>query len=179
MLRSLAAFLTRSGRHDEGHHTGARPPDRREPQGGAGDGTGTDAARRDFESRLAASWSGESRLTRLRVPSGIPVTLGCDAVGVPARYGFRLLARLPRNGCVFADSHWWWWIVPAGSDLGLTWPLPSHYARGARVPATSPRLVGPSDNSSPYTPPIPLYLMTCQLTGTAPLWPVRVGTGRP
>ncbi|MFF3286516.1 hypothetical protein [Streptomyces sp. NPDC003023] len=116
-----------------------------------------------------------NRLTRLTVPSSLSTDLGCDAVGVPARFGFRLLGRMPRTGCVFADSAWWWWIVPAGSDLGLSWPLPSHYADGARVPATGARLVRAPHGPSPYTPPIPLYLMVCQLTGTTPRWPVGAG----
>ncbi|MGI5404046.1 hypothetical protein ACQEVG_32240 [Streptomyces sp. CA-135486] len=120
----------------------------------------------------------ESRMTRLVLPSPLSADLGCDAVGVPARYGFRLLGRLPRHGCVFADAGWWWWIVPAGSDQELTWPLPSHYARGAYVPATRPRLIRRLDDTSPYTPPIPLYLMACQLTGTTPRWPVGVGSAR-
>ncbi|MFI1015004.1 hypothetical protein [Streptomyces sp. NPDC020965] len=116
-----------------------------------------------------------SGLVRLTPPHPIVPTLGCDAVGVPARHGFRLLGRLPRTGCVFADTDWWWWIVPAGSDQELTWPLPSHYAKGAYVPANNPQLIRWPDGSSPYTPPIPLYLMACQLTGTAPLWRVGVG----
>lgn len=120
----------------------------------------------------------ETRMTRLALPSSLLADLGCDAVGVPARHGFRLLGRLPRNGCVFADADWWWWIVPAGSDQELTWPLPSHYARGAYVPATRPRLIRRPDDTSPYTPPIPLYLMACQLTGTTPLWPAGVGSAR-
>lgn len=117
-------------------------------------------------------------LTRLELPPTVAPTLGCDAVGVPARHGFRMLGRLPRNGCVFADTDWWWWIVPAGSDQELTWPLPSHYAEGAYVPAVSPRLIRRPDDSSPYTPPIPLYLVACQLTGTAPLWTAGVGSVR-
>lgn len=117
------------------------------------------------------------RLTRLDVPTGLPTQLGCDAVGVPARYGFRLLGRTPSTGCVFADSAWWWWIVPAGSDLDLTWPLPSHYARGAKVPSAGARLIRRPEGASPYTPPIPLYLMACQLTGTAPRWPIGAGRG--
>ncbi|MEU1278170.1 hypothetical protein [Streptomyces sp. NPDC005805] len=116
----------------------------------------------------------EPRLTRLDLPNTLVATLGCDAVGLPARYGMRLLGRLPRGGCVFADSDWWWWIVPAGSDLGLLWPLPAHYAPGARVPAIAPRLIRSPEGDSPYTPPIPLYLMTCQLTGMLPRWPVGV-----
>ena len=137
MLKHLAVFLARSGRHDS-----------------------------------------ETRMTRLALPHPLSADLGCDAVGVPARFGIRLLGLLPRNGCVFADADWWWWIVPAGSDQELTWPLPSHYARGAYVPATRPRLIRRPDDTSPYTAPIPLYLMACQLTGTAPLWPAGVGSAR-
>ncbi|MET9800536.1 hypothetical protein [Streptomyces sp. NPDC006368] len=111
---------------------------------------------------------GEVRLT---LPPSLPTTLGCDAVGVPARHGFRLLSRLPATGCVFADSDWWWWIVPAGSDADLRWPLPACYATGAYVPDRRPRLIHRPDTTSPYTPPIPLYLMVCQLTGIAPAWP--------
>jgi len=118
----------------------------------------------------------QDRLTLLDLPPRLVATLGCDAVGIPARYGFRLLGRLPRHGCVFADDNWWWWIVPAGSDTELTWPLPSHYARGAYVPAREPHLIRWPDDSSPYTPPIPLYLNACQLTGTAPLWAAGVGS---
>lgn len=121
----------------------------------------------------------ESRLTRLRLPATLPATLGHDAVGVPARFGARLAGRLPRGGCVFADGGWWWWIVPAGSDLGLQWPLPAQYARNALVPAVRPRLIRLPEGGSPYTPPIPLYLMTCQLTGVAPRWPAAAGTSRP
>ncbi|WP_406398345.1 hypothetical protein OH805_05250 [Streptomyces sp. NBC_00879] len=120
----------------------------------------------------------ETPLTRLDLPPTLSAHLGCDAVGFPARHGFRLLGGLPRYGCVFADADWWWWIVPAGSDLELTWPLPSHYARGAYVPAVNPRLIRRPDDTSPYTPPIPLYLMACQLTGTAPRWTAGVGGAR-
>ncbi|MFJ7069255.1 hypothetical protein [Streptomyces sp. NPDC101115] len=111
-------------------------------------------------------------VTRLPVPVDLPATLGCDAVGVPARYGFRILSRLPAKGCVYADADWWWWLVPAGSDLDLTWPLPACYAPGAVIPDRRPRLVHHPDGGSPYTPPIPLYLLICQLTGIAPAWSV-------
>ncbi|MFJ8587453.1 hypothetical protein ACIRD2_22775 [Streptomyces sp. NPDC093595] len=110
---------------------------------------------------------GEVQLT---LPPSLSATLGCDAVGVPARHGFRLMSRLPGNGCVFADSEWWWWIVPAGSDTELRWPLPACYAADAYVPDRRPRLIHRPDSTSPYTPPIPLYLMVCQLTGVAPAW---------
>ncbi|KOX25759.1 MULTISPECIES: hypothetical protein [unclassified Streptomyces] len=108
--------------------------------------------------------------TRLAVPAGLHTGLGRDAVGVPARFGFKILSRLPANGCVYADSDWWWWLVPAGSDLDLTWPLPACYAPGAKIPDRRPRLIHHPDGASPYTPPIPLYLLTCQLTGIAPAW---------
>ncbi|MFI9628506.1 hypothetical protein [Streptomyces sp. NPDC052042] len=107
---------------------------------------------------------------RLPLPSAFSATLGCDAVGVPARYGFRLLSHLPRTGCVFADTDRWWWIVPAGSDLDLDWPAQIAYVRGAQVPAEQPRLIHQSDDHTPYTPPIPLFLMVCQLMGVAPSW---------
>ncbi|WUW18841.1 hypothetical protein OG707_05260 [Streptomyces sp. NBC_01465] len=98
--------------------------------------------------------------------------LGCDAVGVPEHHGLRLMARLPRPGSVFADTEtgWWWWIVPAGSDRDLRWPEPAHYAPGACVPARRPRLIHWPDAEVPYTPPIPLYLMVCQLAGVLPSW---------
>ncbi|MFF1506614.1 hypothetical protein [Streptomyces sp. NPDC058326] len=118
----------------------------------------------------------ELRATRLAVPVGLHTGLGCDAVGVPARFGFKILSRLPAKGCVYADSDWWWWLVPAGSDHDLTWPLPACYAPGAEIPDRGPRLIHHPDGTSPYTPPIPLYLLICQLTGIAPSWtapPVR------
>ncbi|MEV0093032.1 hypothetical protein [Streptomyces sp. NPDC050738] len=98
--------------------------------------------------------------------------LGCDAVGVPEHYGLRLMARLSRPGSVFADTDtgWWWWIVPAGSDRDLRWPEPAHYAPGACIPAGRPRLIHWPDAKVPYTPPIPLYLMICQLAGAVPSW---------
>ncbi|WMX48745.1 hypothetical protein RGF97_03935 [Streptomyces roseicoloratus] len=111
-------------------------------------------------------------MTRLPVPADLSATLGCDAVGVPARYGFRILSRLPAKGCVYADADWWWWLVPAGSEHELTWPLPACYAPGAVIPDRRPRLIHHPDGDSPYTPPIPLYLLICQLTGTAPAWGV-------
>ncbi|RNL74361.1 hypothetical protein [Streptomyces sp. I6] len=112
---------------------------------------------------------------RLDVPPGLPATLGHDAVGLPARHGRRLLSRLPHTGCVYADTEWMWWIVPAGSDHDLEWPLPAYYSRGAYVPAAGARLIHWPEDSSPYTPPIPLYLMVCQITGVAPAW-ARTGT---
>ncbi|MGW8988231.1 MULTISPECIES: hypothetical protein [unclassified Streptomyces] len=107
---------------------------------------------------------------RLALPASMSATLGCDAVGVPARHGFRLMSHLPRTGCVFADADRWWWIVPAGSDLDLDWPEQVTYARDAAVPGGRPRLIHSPDALTPYTPPIPLFLMVCQVTGVAPSW---------
>ncbi|WP_405565280.1 hypothetical protein [Streptomyces sp. NBC_01180] len=104
-----------------------------------------------------------------RVPA-LSTPLGCDAVGVPEHHGFRLLARLPKPGCVFVDDDWWWWIVPAGSDHELAWPDRVRYAPGAYVPTARPRLLHWPQDSVPYTPPIPLYLMVCQLMGEVPEW---------
>ncbi|MFF0273741.1 MULTISPECIES: hypothetical protein [unclassified Streptomyces] len=112
----------------------------------------------------------ELAATRLAVPVGLHTGLGCDAVGVPARFGFKILSRLPSKGCVYADSDWWWWLVPAGSDHDVSWPLPACYAPGAEIPDRRPRLIHHPDGTSPYTPPIPLYLLVCQLTGIAPSW---------
>ncbi|MDH2392809.1 hypothetical protein QCN29_29320 [Streptomyces sp. HNM0663] len=136
--------------------------------------------------RATAHQSGPPTLLQLELPPRLDPTLGCDAVGFPARYGARMLARLPRAGCVFAEGHWWWWIVPAGSDLEVVWPLPAHYAPGARVPVTRPRLIHRPDEThdgahgvaTPYTPPIPLYVLACQLTGATPLWTAGAGSGR-
>ncbi|WP_374213857.1 hypothetical protein [Streptomyces sp. A3M-1-3] len=113
---------------------------------------------------------------RLPLPPTLAATLGCDAVGVPARHGFRLMTRLPRSGCVFADEAWWWWIVPAGSDQDLAWPAPARYATGGCVPGAHPRLIRHPEATTPYTPPIPLYLMVCQLAGATPVW-TPSGTG--
>ncbi|MFH9551434.1 hypothetical protein ACIBAH_00785 [Streptomyces sp. NPDC051445] len=109
---------------------------------------------------------------RLTVPDGMTAPLGCDAVSVPARLGPLLMPRLPRVGCVYADETRWWWLVPADSDYALEWPAPAHYATGALL-ADSPRLPGlvhRPDGTLPYTPPIPLYLALCRLTGTTPTW---------
>ncbi|MFI1101743.1 hypothetical protein [Streptomyces melanogenes] len=142
MLRGPHTLLSRGGREEAG---GPRGPG---SQGGAGATGG-----------------------RLVLPPALPASLGCDAVAVPASYGFRVLSRLPRSGCVFADADCWWWVVPAGSDHDLTWPHPARYAPDARVPENpGRRMIHCPDGTSPYTPPIPLYLVVCQLTGTAPAW---------
>lgn len=117
--------------------------------------------------------------TRLAVPDGMTQPLGCDAVSVPSGFGPRLMARLPRVGCVYedvegdADGARWWWIVPADSDVALEWPSPAHYAAGAVVRGArrAPSLIHcPSGGEVPYTPPIPLYLALCRVTGTTPGW---------
>jgi hypothetical protein len=92
---------------------------------------------------------------------------------------------LPRVGCVFADEERWWWIVPSGSQIGVSWPLGTNYAIGARVAADpswtrtrptprpgGPQLIHGPDGNSPYTPPIPLYFLTCRLAGIHPHWSV-------
>jgi hypothetical protein len=111
---------------------------------------------------------------RLSLPDGMTVPLGCDAVAAPARFGPLLLPRLPRVGCVYADETTWWWIVPADSDYALQWPAPAHYATGAVLPDTPrdhlPALIHRPDGTIPYTPPIPLYLALCRVTGTTPAW---------
>ncbi|MFJ8532446.1 hypothetical protein [Streptomyces sp. NPDC093591] len=106
---------------------------------------------------------------RLPLPDGMTAPLGCDAVAVPARFGPLVLARLPRVGCVYADEAHWWWIVPADSDYALEWPTVVRYTTGAVV-AEAPRLIHRPDGTVPYTPPIPLYLVLCRVTGTTPTW---------
>jgi hypothetical protein len=72
-------------------------------------------------------------------------------------------------GCVYADDTHWWWLVPSDSDYALDWPAPARYAVGA-VTSDAPRLIHRPDGELPYTPPIPLYLALCRLTGTTPTW---------
>nr|WP_246620704.1 hypothetical protein [Streptomyces corallincola] len=103
------------------------------------------------------------------MPEGMTSPLGCDSVAVPDRLGPLVVPRLPRVGCVYADGSRWWWIVPSDSDIALPWPAPAHYATGAPVPATA-RLIHRPDGTVPYTPPIPLYLALCRVTGVAPDW---------
>ncbi|MBT2411810.1 hypothetical protein J7I94_14740 [Streptomyces sp. ISL-12] len=109
---------------------------------------------------------------RLPVPDGMSAPLGCDAVAVPPMLGQRVLPRLPRVGCVYADEAHWWWIVPSDSDYAMEWPAPAQYAAGAVLPdlLDVPGLLYRPDGEVPYTPPIPLYLAVCRLTGTTPSW---------
>ncbi|MET7293921.1 hypothetical protein ABZS79_17640 [Streptomyces griseoloalbus] len=111
---------------------------------------------------------------RLPVPDGMTAPLGCDAVAVPARFGPLVIPRLPRVGCVYADTAHWWWLVPSDSDYALEWPAPARYAAGAVLADSDapelPGLIHRPDGTLPYTPPIPLYLALCRLTGTTPTW---------
>ncbi|MFJ8080458.1 hypothetical protein ACIQ6Y_07460 [Streptomyces sp. NPDC096205] len=111
---------------------------------------------------------------QLPVPAGMTAPLGCDAVATPARLGPQLMPRLPCVGCVYADDAHWWWLLPSDSDYALDWPAPAHYARGALVPEAlttgRPRLIHRPEGTLPYSPPIPLYLALCRLTGTTPAW---------
>ncbi|GEC05604.1 hypothetical protein SSP24_32590 [Streptomyces spinoverrucosus] len=119
---------------------------------------------------------------RLPIPPHLATSLGHDAVGTPVEHGESILNALPRVGCVFGDDRHWWWIVPAGSHIGITWPPSTTYAIGAGMrdpswtatrpkPGTDhPRLIHSPMDGSPYTPPIPLYFLTCRLTGSNPSW---------
>ncbi|GHH94310.1 hypothetical protein [Streptomyces capillispiralis] len=111
---------------------------------------------------------------RLPVPDGMTAPMGCDAVAVPARFGPLVIPRLPRVGCVYADEAHWWWLVPSDSDYALEWPSPARYAAGAVLADADapdlPPLIHRPDGTLPYTPPIPLYLALCRLTGTTPAW---------
>ncbi|MEU9153230.1 hypothetical protein AB0D59_22365 [Streptomyces sp. NPDC048417] len=111
----------------------------------------------------------EGGTRRFPVPEGMTTPLGCDAVAVPARLGPLVVPRLPRVGCVYADGTHWWWIVPSDSDYALSWPAPAHYSPGAPMPGGA-RLIHRSEGTVPYTPPIPLYLALCRVTGTTPEW---------
>lgn len=119
--------------------------------------------------RRAQVTSGTGTTGRLPLPAGMTAPLGCDAVAVPARLGPLIVPRLPRVGCVYADEAHWWWIVPSDSDYALPWPSPAHYAPGAPIPEAA-RLLNRPDGTVPYTPPIPLYLTLCRVTGTTPDW---------
>ncbi|CAL9658444.1 hypothetical protein [Streptomyces sp. NPDC090994] len=120
---------------------------------------------------------------RLRIPARLSADLGYDAVGLPREHGEHIMDRLPRVGCVFGDDRRWWWIVPSGSQIGVVWPPGTTYAVGARVAdpswtsthrpkpgADRPGLIHAPRTGSPYTPPIPLYVLTCRLAGGPPCW---------
>lgn len=95
------------------------------------------------------------------------------------------MASLPRVGCVFADHERWWWIVPAGSHIDIAWPSVTTYAVGGYLTAPDPdsadrprypRLIHHPQDDTPYTPPLPLYFLTCRIAGIKPSW--SRGTGR-
>ncbi|MDW8472280.1 hypothetical protein QBA57_30865 [Streptomyces scabiei] len=122
--------------------------------------------------RRAQRTAATPRPRPLALPEGMTAPMGCDAVAVPARFGPLVLPRLPRVGCVYADRAHWWWIVPADSDYALQWPAPVRYTTGALVPdgADVPGLILRPEGAIAYTPPIPLYLALCRVTGTTPSW---------
>lgn len=109
---------------------------------------------------------------RLALPRGMTAPMGCDAVSVPAALGPAVMARLPHVGCVYANAEHWWWVVPGDSDYALPWPAPARYAPGAALPGVhaAPDLIQRPSGTIPYTPPIPLYLALCRVTGTRPTW---------
>ncbi|KPH99291.1 hypothetical protein OK074_6103 [Actinobacteria bacterium OK074] len=118
---------------------------------------------------------------RLVLPVEPPAGPGYDAVGTSSEHGERIMACLPRVGCVFADDRRWWWIVPSGSHIGVEWPPGTTYLVGAdladpswtggRTPESGrPHLIHRPADDSPYTPPIPLYFLTCRLAGATPQW---------
>jgi hypothetical protein len=107
---------------------------------------------------------------RLAIPADLPATLGCDAVGMPTGYGKIVMDRLPRIGCVFADSARLWWIVPSGSDTGIDWPWVARYSVGAHIPGRA-RLIHRPEEPGLYTPPIPLYVTLCHVAGVPPVGP--------
>ncbi|MDF3301973.1 hypothetical protein [Streptomyces tropicalis] len=145
---------------------------------GVSGGSGGQVLGLDTLVRLGRALRGPGRsgppgaLRRLVLPEGMTTPLGCDAVAVPARLGPLVLPRLPRSGCVYADAAHWWWVVPSDSDYALHWPAPVRYAPGTLHPDVSrpPVLIHRPDGTVPYTPPIPLYLTVCRVTGTAPSW---------
>lgn len=122
--------------------------------------------------RLRRGQRAPQALRRLTLPEGMDAPMGCDAVAVPAHLGPQVLPRLPRLGCVYADEAHWWWLVPADSDYALSWPEPVRYTPGAVLPDTpaAPGLIHKPTGTIPYTPPIPLYLALCRVTGTTPTW---------
>ncbi|MFG2952721.1 hypothetical protein ACGF5O_03185 [Streptomyces sp. NPDC048291] len=134
---------------------------------GTGHSLGLDTLIRLKRDRRSSSAGGAAG--SFPMPEGMTAPLGCDAVAVPARLGPLVVPRLPRVGCVYADGTRWWWIVPTDSDDALTWPAPAHYGTGAPLPGTA-RLIHRPDGTVPYTPPIPLYLALCRVTGTTPEW---------
>ncbi|MDQ0990280.1 hypothetical protein [Streptomyces sp. V3I7] len=138
---------------------------------GSGQARALDTLVRMSRARHATAVAPAAAATTVRVPlpDGMTAPLGCDAVAVPIRIARLVAPRLPRVGCVYADGTHWWWILPSDSDYALRWPAPSHYASGALLPAGA-RLIHRPEGTLPYTPPIPLYLALCRITGAPPNW---------
>lgn len=145
---------------------GTAPYDAGDPfrTGAVGQGLGLDTL-----VRLQRRRSVPDAPRRLALPDGMTAPLGRDAVALPDRLGPLVASRLPRLGCVYTDGACWWWIVPSDSDYALPWPSPAHYSPGALVTGTA-RLIHRPEGTVPYTPPIPLYLALCRVTGTTPDW---------
>ncbi|WP_239149430.1 hypothetical protein [Streptomyces sp. SID12501] len=87
---------------------------------------------------------------------------------------------LPRVGCVFADDQHRWRIVPSGSHPGVTRRPGTRCVAGAQSadpswtrtrpasPSARPRLIHSPEGDSPYTPPIPLYVLARRPAGSVP-----------
>jgi hypothetical protein len=119
-----------------------------------------------------------SRRLHVPVPPGFPSGTDCDVVETSARYGLRILQRMPRAGCVLALGDRWSWIVPTGSDVDVAWPPPARYLVDAAVLVPSRdvgrgepgghEVVHRSGHRAPYTHPILLYFATCCVAGVRP-----------
>ncbi|MGI5136123.1 MULTISPECIES: hypothetical protein [unclassified Streptomyces] len=59
-------------------------------------------------------------------------------MGTPRDHGERIMKCLSRVGCAFGDDLQRWWIVPAGSDIGVTWPPSTSCAVDARLGRGAP-----------------------------------------
>ncbi|WP_055715268.1 hypothetical protein [Streptomyces torulosus] len=140
------------------------------PTGAAGGGRVARVVSLDTLTRLRRAQRPVATPRPIPLPEGMTTPMGCDAVAVPADIGPLVLPRLPRVGCVYADRDHWWWLVPADSDYALEWPAPARYTTGALVSDGSAALIHRPEGTIPYTPPIPLYLAVCRVTGTTPAW---------
>jgi hypothetical protein len=121
-----------------------------------------------------------ARPPRLHLPVPLPDGTASDAVGVSEEHGRHIMTSLPRVGAVFAVGRHWWWVVPAESQVGLTWPATARYWAGACRPGpavrespgcttrSAPRLVHWPDDATPYTHPLLLYIAVCRLAGVSP-----------
>ncbi len=138
-----------------------------------GDRTRAQVLSLDTLVRLKREQTVSGALRRLPGARGHDGTAGLRrGLGVLDRSGTPPMTRPPRVGCVYTDGAHWWWLVPSESDVALDRPAPAHYAAGAVVPDTphAPGLIHKPAGTLPYTPPIPLYLALCRVTGTTPVW---------